>query len=175
MQQRLQELNLVYLAPCDCGSLPFEPGSVDIVISRDVLEHIPPPIIENIFREAHRILRAGGIMLHLVDHSDHWSHRDSRINAVNFLRYPDWLFKLTCVHPQHYQNRLRHSQYRTIIERTGFRLKSEEGTVDPECLQSLSTMPITRKFRSFDSKDLATVNSILLAEPLEAVMKFAPR
>jgi SAM-dependent methyltransferase len=164
MEQRLRELRLVYLAPCDCRHLALEPGSVDVVMSRAVLEHIPPPVIKDIFQESHRLLRPGGIMLHLVDHSDHWSHRDQRINAVNFLRYSDWLFALTCINPQDYQNRLRHTEYRSLLESTGFRVKSEERTVDPACLASLGSMPIAPKFRRFDAEDLATVNSILLAE-----------
>jgi SAM-dependent methyltransferase len=166
MEQRLQELRLVYLAPCDCRHLTLETGSVDIVMSRAVLEHIPPAVIEDIFQESHRLLRAGGIMLHLVDHSDHWSHRDQRINAVNFLRYPDWLFGLTCINPQDYQNRLRHTEYRKLLESTGFAVKSEERTVDPKCLASLSSMPIAERFRHFEAEDLATVNSILLAKAL---------
>jgi len=164
MERRLAELRLVYLAPCDCCSLAIESGAIDVVMSRAVLEHIPPNVIEGIFREAYRLLRPGGITLHLVDHSDHWSHRDKRINAVNFLRYPDWVFRLTCINPQDYQNRLRHSQYRTLLESTGFVIKSEERSVDPQCLSSLSNMPITPKFRYFEAEDLATVNSILLAK-----------
>ncbi len=164
MEQRLSELRLVYLAPCDCRSLALEPGSIDVVMSRAVLEHVPPAVIEGIFVEAHRLLRPGGISIHLVDHSDHWAHRDRRINAVNFLRYPDWLFALTCINPQDYQNRLRHPEYRAMLESTGFVIKSEERTVDPVCLASVSSMPLAERFRRFNAEDLATVNSILLAE-----------
>ena len=170
MEGRLKELRFEYLAPCDCRRLDLSPGSVDVVMSRAVLEHISPDVIDGIFREAHRLLPPGGRMIHLVDHSDHWSHRDPSIDAVNFLRYPDWLFSLTCINPQNYQNRLRHSQYRTMLESAGFALKSEERTVDPQCLESVlkmqSNRTIAEKFQSFGQEDLATVNSILLAERL---------
>lgn len=164
MAERLNELRLNYLAPCDCRHLALETGSMDIVMSRAVLEHVPPPVIAAIFQEAHRLLRSGGTMLHLVDPSDHWSHRDKRITAINFLRYPDWLFRLTCINPQNYQNRLRHSQYRSLLEQAGFTLTSEEQTVDPQSLAALKTIPLAPRFRAFAPDDLATVESLLLAK-----------
>jgi SAM-dependent methyltransferase len=142
----------------------MNPGSVDIVVSRAVLEHVPPPVIAAIFREARRVLRSGGRMLHLVDQSDHWSHRDRSINAVHFLKYPDWIFRLTCVNPQNYQNRLRHSEYRAMVASEGFLLKREEIDVDRACFDALAKMRVDGKFRGFSREDLATTSSILLAE-----------
>jgi len=165
MESRLQELGLTYLAPCDCRSLPFAPGCIDIVNSRAVLEHVPPAIIAAIFREAYRVLGPGGRMVHLVDHSDHWSHRDPAISAVNFLQYPDWLFRFTCISPQNYQNRLRHPEYVALLEAAGFVVTREQTTVSPACLDALSSLRIAERFRRFHPEDLATTSSILLAGP----------
>jgi ubiquinone/menaquinone biosynthesis C-methylase UbiE len=56
-------LRLEYLAPCDCRRLPMSTGSVDIVLSRVVLEYVPPTVIQGIFREACRVIRPAGRML----------------------------------------------------------------------------------------------------------------
>ncbi len=164
IERRLEELRVTYLAPCDCRRLLFGPGSIYIITSRAVLEHIPPTVVADIFVEANRVLRAGGLMLHLIDNSDHWSHRDPHISAVNFLRYPDWLFRLTTFNPQDYQNRLRHSQYVAMLASSGFILKREHRTVNPDCLTVLSKMRLAERFRPFDPEDLSTTTSILLAE-----------
>jgi hypothetical protein len=140
------------------------------VTSRTVLEHVPPPVVAAIFHEARRVLRPGGLMLHDIDHSDHWSHRDQRLSAVNFLQYPDWLFRLTCANPQNYQNRLRHSEYIGMLGNAGFLVKRQQCTVNSGCVTVLSKMRIARRFRSFDPADLATTCSILLAEPRPLVL-----
>lgn len=164
-----QARDLDYLAPCDCRNLPLPNGSVDIVLSRACLEHVPPEVIAAIFHEAHRILRPNGRMLHLVDYSDHWSHRDPGITAVNFLRYPDWLFRLTCLHPQNYQNRLRHSQYVGMMEGQGFVVRKVRTQVSPTCRDTLATMRVAERFRRFTDEDLATMSSIILSQKVLSV------
>jgi SAM-dependent methyltransferase len=165
LTERLEELRLEYLAPCDCRNLPLDSQSVDFVISRNVLEHIPPPIIEGIFLESRRVLKEDGRMWHLVDHSDHWSDRDQRISTVNFLQYPEWLFKLTCLNPQNYQNRLRHPEYVAMATSTGFVVEREQRKVDSSGLRALEHIPLTPRFKQFSPEDLATTSSTLLAAP----------
>jgi SAM-dependent methyltransferase len=164
LEERLEELRLTYLAPCDCRRLPFEPGSLDILMSRTVLEHVPSDVTRDIMREANRVLTANGVMLHKIDHSDHWSHRDRRITAVNFLQYSDQFFKWTCINPQNYQNRLRHSDYVDMLQPTGFSLKREQRFVDERSIQAVTSMQVAERFRRFTAEELATTGSILLAQ-----------
>src|SRR5579862_2049472 len=51
VDQALGRLRLKYLAPCDCQHLDLPSESLDVIVSRAVLEHIPPPVIDNIFLE----------------------------------------------------------------------------------------------------------------------------
>lgn len=46
---------------CDIMESSFKPGSFDLLVSNDVLEHVPD--IERAMRESRRILRAGGVCL----------------------------------------------------------------------------------------------------------------
>jgi SAM-dependent methyltransferase len=145
-------------------------GSIDLVTSRSVLEHVPPPVIADIFSEAKRLLRPGGRMMHIIDNSDHWAHRDRSITAVNFLQYPDWMFRLTCLNSLNYTNRLRHSEYLALLETTGFKLQRVQGTIDPTCIAALNGIRLAERFRGFEAEDLATTTTMVLAEvPLPAL------
>lgn len=163
LEHRLEELRLVYLAPCDCRRLSLPSESVDVVTSRACLEHIPPDVLQDIFRESCRLLTRGGVACHWVDPSDHWEHQDKRLSRVNFLKYSDALFRLTSINTLNYQNRLRHPEYVDMLRKTGFRLLREEREVDEASLRSLSQMRIAKRFRSFSNEDLATVDSLFLA------------
>jgi SAM-dependent methyltransferase len=164
LEQRLKELRITYDAPCDCRHLILNSGSIDLVTSRSVLEHVPPPIIADIFSEARRLLRPGGRMMHIVDNSDHWAHRDRTITAVNFLQYPDWMFRLTCINSLNYTNRLRHSEYLSLLETAGFKLQRVQGMIDPNCVAALTAMRLAERFRGFEAEDLATTTTVVLAE-----------
>ena len=169
-RDRLDEMrNLVYMAPCDCRNLPLRSESIDILVSRACLEHIPRGVIEGIFREAARILRPGGCMLHLIDYSDHWSHRDRSITDVNFLQYPDWLFRLTSIHPQNYQNRLRHPEFVEMMENAGSRVRKVQAEVNQSCRDALGAMRITARFQRFSIEDLAITGGILFTEKASSV------
>ncbi len=171
MEQRLIELRVVYKAPCDCRKMLLDSGSIDVVTSRSVLEHVPRPVIEDILREAKRLLRPGGRMMHIIDNSDHWSHRDKSITAVNFLQYSDRMFNLTCINSLNYTNRIRHSEYLSMLRATGFQLMREEGTVNPDCLKALPGLRLAERFRHLQPEDLATTTSLLLAEvPIPAAV-----
>jgi len=163
MERRLEELRLVYLAPCDCRKLNLPAESVDVVTSRACLEHIPPDVLLDIFHESHRLLKRGGLACHWVDPSDHWEHQDKSLTRVNFLKYSDALFRLTFINPINYQNRLRHPEYVQMLGTAGFRLVREERQVDEASLRRLPQMRLAERFRKFSYEDLATIDSLLLA------------
>jgi SAM-dependent methyltransferase len=163
MAGRLEELRLVYLAPCDCRRLELPAATVDVVTSRACLEHIPPDVLEDIFRESHRLLKPGGLACHWVDPSDHWEHHDKRLSRINFLKYPDAVFRWTYLNPLNYQNRLRHPEYAQLLAHTGFRVVREQRQVDEASLRTLSHMRVAERFRKFSNEDLATVDSLFLA------------
>lgn len=48
----------------DLGNLPLPPGSVDLIISRSVFEHLTDP--ETVYREFARVLRPGGRIIFLT-------------------------------------------------------------------------------------------------------------
>jgi hypothetical protein len=164
VEKSLARMNISYLAPCDARATGLPAGSVDMMISRATLEHIPPEIIRGILAEAARILRAGGLMCHFVDCSDHWEHNDKTISRVNFLKFSDKAFGLIQWNGLNYQNRLRHPEYAAMLREAGFRITREERNVDAKSLALLETMQPAPRFRGFSREDLATVDSYFLAE-----------
>lgn len=160
----LQTLRLQYLAPCDCRRTSFQEGSVDVVVSRAVLEHVRPEWVEELFSEMRRILRPGGRMCHFIDPGDHWEFGDKRISSVNFLRFSDWQYRLVCLNELNYHNRLRHPEYISMLRNAGFEVVREQRVVDSKAVEALQTLKIQERFRGFSPEDLASVDSRLLAQ-----------
>src|SRR5205085_11777892 len=119
--------------------LPIADGSFDLIFSRAVLEHIPTTILRGIAREATRVLAPGGLMLHIIDTGDHWAFDDPRISRAHFLTLSDFAWRLTCLHPQNYQNRLRHSDYLAMLDAAGLDVIRAEVKLDPRCLAASPT------------------------------------
>ena len=157
LQARLdQPMSYRYLVPwhaaqqADC--------SLDIIVSRTVLEHVPADVLEDYLRQFWRVLRPGGVMCHNVDNSDHWEHQDKSIGRLNFLRYEDGpLWRLASASA--YQNRLRHSDYLAMFDRTGWTTALADGPPDEQCLRDLETLPLATRFRNRDPRDLAVLSS----------------
>ncbi len=84
-----EQFRFTYLAPSDAANLDLQDGSVDLIVSRAVFEHIPPALLERILAECHRGLNASGLMCHLIDNSDHWANLDKCISLVNLLKFDE--------------------------------------------------------------------------------------
>jgi ubiquinone/menaquinone biosynthesis C-methylase UbiE len=159
----LEAHRFTYLAPCDCRHLALKPSTLDIVTSRSVFEHIPPPVIDGILKETYRLLKPGGMMCHFIDNSDHWEHGDKRISRLNFLRFTDNAFRWTCLNSLHYQNRLRHNEYVEMLQKRGFEIVRARRNIDARSVEALATLHVAPRFRRFSAEELATVDSYLLA------------
>jgi cyclopropane fatty-acyl-phospholipid synthase-like methyltransferase len=153
-----------YLVPWDASAQPE--ASVDIVLSRAVLEHVPEESIRFFFQHFHRILRPAGTMCHVIDNSDHWQHRDRSLSRVSFLQHEEqnWLWRLAQVNEQTYQNRLRHGDYLRLLSDAGFVVMSEVGRPDPQCLKDLRSLPLASRFKDHGAHDLAILTSLFVAQ-----------
>lgn len=159
----LKTLGLSYIQVTD-GWRDVPP--IDIVFSHTTLEHIPPPVLRTIFADARRVLRPGGVMSHGVDHTDHRSHRDPRLSPIDFLRFSDGMWRLLCVDPQDYTNRLRHSDYVRMFHETGYELLHEEPTANDKMAADAHTLPLWGRFRDMSATDAETAWSLFVARPL---------
>lgn len=115
----LELCGIEYIAPRTAARTGLQDACVDVHSSYTVLEHMPPDVLEGALREALRILRPGGVSIHRIDYSDHFSHSDASITAVNFLQYSDDEWRAYAGHDFLYVNRLRHDDVCAIFERSG--------------------------------------------------------
>jgi SAM-dependent methyltransferase len=148
-----------YQAPADARGTLLGGASVDCIVSTYTMEHIPVADLQAILAEARRILKPAGLILSLIDYQDHYSYRDAHISVYNFLQYTErqWRWFNS---PLHYQNRLRHSQYRQLFADAGFEILAEDlklpGAPDLDRFRGLRLAPA---FGSFAVDDLTILGS----------------
>jgi SAM-dependent methyltransferase len=152
-------LGIDYRAPADACHTGLPPDSVDCITSTFMLEHIPAADLRALLAECRRILKPGGVLLSMIDYQDHYSYRDPRISVYNFLQYSERKWKWFNS-PLHYQNRLRHCEYRQLFGDAGFEILAEElkepSSEERECLRSLR---LSADFRDFSFDDLMVLGS----------------
>lgn len=100
----------------DAADTRFQPESFDLHVSNTVLEHIEWNALKAIMYEARRILRPGGLAIHHVDASDHFSHGDKSISSANFLQYSDAQWNRIAGNRFAYHNRLRLPDFTNIFQ-----------------------------------------------------------
>ena len=161
LEATLERLGLTYLAPFDFAGIPDH--SVDVIVSRAVLEHVSPSGLQTLAAQCRRVLAAGGYVCHVVDNTDHYAHADRTIDYVNFLKFKDWQWRLLTLGPLCYTNRLRHSDYRQLFECAGLRVEIEQRNVDARSLAALCSRRLAPPFRGRDPEDLATATSLFIA------------
>ena len=138
----------------------LDQASVDLFVSNNTLEHIPPATLSEIMAEFRRLAAPGAVMDHFIDMSDHYAHFDRSITEFNYLRYSDRRWRLVNNRLQ-YQNRLRISDYRRTVEEAGFRVVSEEperGHAD-----DLEQITLAPRFRGYPRDELAILRCWMTA------------
>lgn len=150
-----KEYGINYKAPCDAGNTHLSSESIDYIISNTTLQHIPIVDVDRIIKECYRILKIGGVFSCNVSYMDHYSNFDKNISVFNFLQYSDVEWSRYNP-PFHYQNRMRHSDYKKIFRDNGFIILEEKPyPVLEEDLKILNTLHIDGKFRKYNIEDLA--------------------
>jgi len=156
LEALLQMANIEYLAPGDARNLPYPDGSFDFHISHAVLEHIPQQCIFEILTEAKRLLRPQGLSIHIIDLSDHFSHDDGSITAVNFLRFSEEEWHRWAGNQFMYHNRLRAHEYMNLFELAGMRLLKHSVTIDQRSVEVLRNgFPLDVRYRHISPENLA--------------------
>jgi SAM-dependent methyltransferase len=159
----LEAAGILYLAPQDAAKTSLAAGSIDCHYSVTVLEHIPEPVLRDILTEAKRLLKDDGVALHFIDPSDHFSHQDSSIHAVNFLKYSDEDWWRLADNRFAYCNRLRASDFLRIVGDLAFEVVRSEALIDEAAREALRNgFVIDPRFRKYDIDDLSTTSLRLL-------------
>lgn len=165
-QLLLEMMNFDYYAPADARATGLPSSSVDIVFSNTTLEHVPPLEIIELFKEAHRLLVSEGIMVHLIDCSDHFSHSDKNIHNLNYLNYSDkeWQrYNSNMI----YQNRLRSSHYRDILTKANFEIILWDTNINQKIFNNYNNYNLADNFVNLTCEDVCTTRVTVVAKRQE--------
>ncbi len=149
-----------YIAPGDAAHTTLADAIIDFHTSYNVFEHIPLDVLESILKEGNRIIDANGLFVHRVDYSDHFSHSDKSISAINFLQYSDKQWNRYAGNRYMYMNRLRHDDFIDLFERAGHQILSAKTTEDPRSSKLLDSgeMKLHEGF-SIKLKEILSISS----------------
>ncbi len=156
IKEILEFLKIKYISPMDI--LNFNKSNkFDFCISRDTLEHIPKFQINNILKKINLLLKPRAFMIHKIDYSDHFSNKFNKLSTLNFLKFNSFVWNL--LNPSnHYQNRLRHSDYIKLITNNKFKIiESNKTTLDH------IDFKINNRFSNYLKDDLLSTSGKIVA------------
>lgn len=138
----LKLCDIKYIAPGDAAETGLPTESIDLHISITVLEHIPKSILTKILKEGNRIIKRNGLFAHRIDYSDHFSHSDSSITRINFLKYSDEEWAKLAGNRFMYMNRLRHDDFLQMFKAANHTILVEDKDLDAKTLELLTSTGI---------------------------------
>ena len=152
----LREARIEYRMPLDATDTRLPAETFDYIVSSNVLEHIPGPVIAGIIAESQRILKPGGLHLHHVDPGDHYS-LDGQITTVNFLNYSRHQWHCLGRTGLAYHNRLRCIDYVRLFQQGGFEIFREFTRIDERALAVLreGKLKVHPDFQGYTPEQLA--------------------
>ena len=153
---------VVYAAPADATRTDLGRDSVDCIFSNSVLEHVPPPAIEGMYREGMRILAPGGIMFHSVNCGDHYAYVDRSIHQLHYLRYSDSQWRLWD-NAFLYQNRMRAHEFVERAEAAGFDIVLNTARATEQRLRQLAETPVHAQFTGIPPERLCITSVDFIA------------
>jgi hypothetical protein len=151
----LARTNIHYQAPGDASKTGLTDGSVDLVLSYAVLEHVSREVIYDITLESKRILKRSGIAYHVIGLFDHYVKFGKKLTKVNFLKYPESLWSFFVKNKISYHNRLREKQFIELFNECGARIVLKESNTDPADIEYLKSMKIDKSFQGMTYEELA--------------------
>lgn len=147
-----------YFPSTDISEAKFD--SIDLIVSRFVLEHVPPEAIDSMHERFYNKLPAGSHVLHLISPSDHRAYSDKSLSLYDFLKYSqeEWNGIQTKFD---YHNRLRLPQYLDIFDKYFEIVSVESKSCEPDTPQyeKFKELEIHEDFRKFTEVEL-TAGSI---------------
>jgi SAM-dependent methyltransferase len=153
----LANFHVEYRCPGDARHTGLPGGSIDCVFSSNVLEHLPPDVLDGIHREALRVLKPGGLTVHRFNPQDHFAAVDKSITGANFLKYSQRRWNWLGGSGLSYHNRLRCVEHKERFERAGFATVVDRVRVDRRAIAEIESgrLHVHAGFARFSPAQLA--------------------
>jgi hypothetical protein len=111
------------------------------------------------------VLAGDGVLLHVIDPSDHFSHDDASITTVNFLRFGAREWDRIAGNKFTYHNRLRAYEHRALFDGAGARVLWQKENLDQRALAALRDgFPLHPDFRGVEPEKVAVRGITIMAE-----------
>ncbi|MFN2391407.1 MAG: class I SAM-dependent methyltransferase [Pyrinomonadaceae bacterium] len=146
----------------DGRKIPFPDESFDLIWSSDVYEHIRFPQIT--VEETYRLLRPGGMVIHLIDLRDHFSFGNNPDLIFNCLKYPKWLWEMMTWNRSNYINRLRASEWIKIHESAGFKIINNYTEISDYIRDNYKTKSKLKYLLKYSEYDIISTGMHLVAK-----------
>ena len=137
-----------------CDSHVVQRGSVDMVLSQAVLEHIDN--LDLTYRTIFEWLKGGGFMSHQIHFGSHGTARQWNGHWA----YSDLTWKLIRGRRPFLINRVPHSQHIDLVQRRGFKVVLDKAAVSPS---GIDRSALARRFRDMPQEDLVTSSAFVQA------------
>jgi hypothetical protein len=156
LEELKQFYGIYYYGHSDARKTEFSDRSIDLIATTNTLEHIPPSSLKSILQECYRLCHERSVISMKIDYSDHYAHTDKKITPYNFLQYNDRFWSY--LNPDiHYQNRLRHSDYRQMFQECGFKIISENFYTPFNGKEQLKSIKLDKNFADYQIEELAKI------------------
>lgn len=145
-------------------------SDVDLWYSESVLQRVPLHEFEPFARHVASSLSPGAIVFHKLDIADictqpHYPFYISSAHRFDFLKYPDWLWKIMNNDVYSSQNRLRIPQYLRIFSDLGLNLRRARFVRYAGDEEYLREMHLAQPFAQHDLHELSIAHAKLLMAP----------
>ena len=137
----LLHANIRYLPKTDLLTADLPPAGVDLVLSSNVLEHLPPPILQAIHARTAALTRPGGLAVHRFNPDDHFKTLSG--STITFLKYSDSAWRFLGGRGLSYHNRLRTAEHADLLKPTPWGLLLWADAVDTNALDQIKTGALT--------------------------------
>lgn len=166
LHEALEALRIEYRTRAEATRTGLPTASCDLVVSSNVLEHVPPEVIRAMFVESRRLLRSRGAMAHHVNPGDHTASPDGPTTA-NFLKFSPAGWYFIGGSGLAYHNRLRCRDYLKLTTDCGFTVSVTRSKIDQRALAALKrgAIAVHEQFRAFSCEDLACDIIDMIAVP----------
>jgi hypothetical protein len=149
-----------YIAPGNATNTGLPTRSIDFHTSYTVFEHISPEALKQILEEGNRIISNDGLFIHRIDYSDHFSHSDRNISAINFLQYSDDEWMRYAGNRYMYMNRLRHDDFVSLFQSARHRILNTQPDIDRRSQELLRsrTLQLNERFKT-KSEEILSISA----------------
>jgi len=153
-------LGIEYIVNPEGALENLESTSIDIIVSMDVLEHIPQENLAQAIQEQHRILKRGGYAFHQIGLDDHLAH-GNHANKRQFLSVSRARWKRYFQNRLQYFNCVPYSGFRCGFAASGFRELSASCERSP---QELSKIVVDKDYDTWDQESLEAVRAAFVLQ-----------